>query len=177
VEIVLDPGMAFGTGSHPTTALCLGALDRELSRRPGAAVLDVGTGSGLLAIAAARLGARRVAGTENDAAALEVARENAARNGVSVELSLSPPASVTGRFDVVVANILANTLVELAPEVASKVAPGGALYLSGLLAGQEEQVREAYAACGLTPDRARDGADREWRLVALAAPGGRGDSP
>lgn len=167
VEVVLDPGMAFGTGTHPTTALCLEALDALLAASPGAAVLDVGTGSGLLAIAAARLGAGRVAATENDPVALRVAGENAARNGVALELALAPPRAVEGRFPIVVANILANTLVELAPELAARVAPGGALLLAGILAGQEEEVRAAYLAQGLAADPARDRAQGEWRLVAL----------
>jgi ribosomal protein L11 methyltransferase len=169
VEVVLDPGMAFGTGTHPTTALCLAALDRLLAARPGASVLDVGTGSGLLAIAARKLGAGRVVGTENDPVALRVAGENAERNGAALDLALASPEAVAGRFDVVVANILANTLVELAPAIAGKVAPGGALLLSGLLAGQESGVRDAYAARGLSPDPRGDAADGEWRLVALRA--------
>jgi ribosomal protein L11 methyltransferase len=175
VEVVLDPGMAFGTGTHPTTSLCLAALDALLGARPGAAVLDVGTGSGLLAIAAAKLGATRVAGTENDPMALRVAAENASRNGATVELHLAAPEDVRGTFDVVVANILANTLAELAGPIAAKLAPGGVLLLSGLLAGQEQGVRAAYVERGLLPDASLDAADGEWRLVALRAPGGSGD--
>jgi ribosomal protein L11 methyltransferase len=170
VEVVLDPGMAFGTGTHPTTSLCLAALAELV--RPGAALLDVGTGSGLLAIAAAKLGAGRAAGTENDPVALQVARENAARNRVALELHLAAPEEVPGAFEVVVANILANTLVALAPGIAAKVAPGGALLLSGILGGQEEEVRAAYLAEGLVaaPDRS----DGEWRLLVLRRPGGSG---
>ncbi len=169
-EVVLDPGMAFGTGSHPTTALCLAAISRLLSGRPGQRLLDVGTGSGLLAIAAARLGAAEVVGTDNDPVALAVARENAERNGVALRLHLAPApaAALCGPFDLVVANILANTLTELAPELASQVARGGRLLLSGLLAGQEEAVREAYLAEGLLADRPGDGAEAEWRLLSLA---------
>jgi ribosomal protein L11 methyltransferase len=166
-EVVLDPGMAFGTGTHPTTSLCLRALSDLLGERPGATVLDVGTGSGLLAIAAARLGAGRVAGTDVDPVAVAVARENAARNGVEVELSGAPVPALRGPFDLVVANILANTLRELAPGIAAQVAPGGTLLLSGLLAGQEEEVREAYLREGLSADRPRDRAEGEWRLLAL----------
>ncbi len=170
VEVVLDPGMAFGTGTHPTTSLCLAALQTLLAAAPGAEVLDVGTGSGLLAIAAAKLGARRVVGTDIDPVALRVAEENAERNGVELELLLAPPGEVEGHFGIAVANILANTLLELAPELAARVAPGGALLLSGLLAGQEDEVRGAYAARGLRPDPALDASDREWRLVGLRAP-------
>ena len=167
-EVVLDPGMAFGTGTHPTTSLCLAALGAALRSRPGARVLDVGTGSGLLAIAAARLGAARVVATDNDPVALSVAAENAERNGVALELSDAVPSALAGEFDVVLANILANTLVELAPGIAARLARGGTLFLSGILAGQEDGVRAAYLAQGLArlvPDG--DRAEGEWRLVAL----------
>jgi ribosomal protein L11 methyltransferase len=166
VEVVLDPGMAFGTGTHPTTALCLAALAETVP--PAAAVLDVGTGSGLLAIAAAKLGATRVVGTENDPVALEVAKENAARNGVRCEWTMAVPSAIEGTFEVVVANILANTLVALAPELAPRLEPGGVLFLSGILAGQEDEVRAAYLAEGLLD--VEDRADGEWRLLALRRP-------
>jgi ribosomal protein L11 methyltransferase len=174
VEVVLDPGMAFGTGTHPTTRLCLEALGGLLGEAPGSDVLDVGTGSGLLAIAAKKLGAARAVGTEVDAVALRVAEENARRNGVALELLLGPPDAVPGRFPIVVANILANTLVALAPAVASRLAPGGALLLAGILAGQEEDVRAAYEREGLARDRGRERSEGDWRLVALRAPLGAG---
>ncbi|MFT3913811.1 MAG: 50S ribosomal protein L11 methyltransferase [Anaeromyxobacteraceae bacterium] len=180
VEVVLDPGMAFGTGSHPTTSLCLRALSDALPAaggaagvavRQGAAVLDVGTGSGLLAIAARKLGATTVAGNDVDPVAVDVARENAAANGVSLgadfELRAEGLERLTGPYDVVVANILANTLVELAPEIAARLAPGGLLFLSGILAGQEGEVRDAYVARGLAARLDLDRAEGEWRLVAL----------
>jgi ribosomal protein L11 methyltransferase len=166
-EVVLDPGMAFGTGTHPTTALCLAALSDLLAEHPGAAVLDVGTGSGLLAIAAAKLGAGRVVATDVDPVALEVAGENARRNGVSPELTGLQPERLEGAFDVVVANILANTLVELAPAVAGKVAPGGAVLLAGILGPQEEEVRSAYRRAGLLPSTGEDRRDGEWSLLVL----------
>ncbi len=166
-EVVLDPGMAFGTGSHPTTSLCLSALSDLLAGRSGASVLDVGTGSGLLAIAARKLGAGRVRGNDNDPVAVEVARENAARNGVEVELSAEPLARIDGRYDLVVANILANTLVELAPDVAAHLAPGGVAVVSGILGPQEDEVRAAYAAAGLAPDPGQDRRDGEWSLLAF----------
>jgi ribosomal protein L11 methyltransferase len=170
VEVVLDPGMAFGTGTHPTTSLCLASLSDLLGARAGASVLDVGTGSGLLAIAARKLGAGRVAANDNDPVAVEVARENAARNGVVLELTVAPLAGIAGTFDVVVANILANTLVELAPELAAKLTPGGVVLLSGILAPQEAEVRAAYVAAGLAPLRGGDRRDGEWSLLALESP-------
>ncbi len=168
VEVVLDPGMAFGTGNHPTTALCLGALDDFLAHHPGADVLDVGTGSGLLAIAARKLGAGRVVATDNDPVALAVAGENAARNRAALELTAVAPARVEGSFGLVVANILANVLVDLAPELSSRLGPGGELVLAGILVGQEDEVRGAFARQGLAdlPPR-RQG---EWSMLRFARP-------
>jgi ribosomal protein L11 methyltransferase len=159
--------MAFGTGTHPTTSLCLAGLCELLAARPGATVLDVGTGSGLLAIAARKLGAGRVAANDVDPVAIRVAEENAARNGVALELVASGVEAIPGRFDVVLANILANTLVELAPRIAERLAPGGVVLLSGILAPQEEEVRRAYVALGLAPHPGGDRRDGEWSLLAL----------
>ena len=170
VEVVLDPGMAFGTGTHPTTSLCLAALSDLLAARPGVTVLDVGTGSGLLAIAAHKLGARRVAASDNDPVAVEVARENATRNGAALELTGAAVDEIAGTFDVVVANILANVLVELAPALAARVAPGGVLLLSGILGPQEEEVRRAHVEAGLQPLGDGDRRDGEWSLLALRRP-------
>jgi ribosomal protein L11 methyltransferase len=170
VEVVLDPGMAFGTGTHPTTALCLAALSDLVGARPGASVLDVGTGSGLLAIAARKLGAGRVAGNDEDPVAVRVARENAEQNGVALELTGAPADEIPGTFDVVVANILANVLVALAPSLAAKVAPGGVLVLSGILGPQEDEVRRAYLEAGLAALPGGDRRDGEWSLLALRRP-------
>jgi len=171
VEVVLDPGMAFGTGTHPTTALCLAAISDLLAARPGAAVLDVGTGSGLLAIAASKLGAGRVAASDNDPVAIGVARENAARNGVPhIALTVDPLGAIPGSFELVVANILANTLVELAPEIAARLGAGGVVLLSGILSPQETEVRAAYLAQGLRPLPGGDRRDGEWSLLALESP-------
>jgi ribosomal protein L11 methyltransferase len=168
VEIILDPGLAFGTGTHPTTALCLAAIDAFLERNERASVLDVGTGSGLLAIAARKLGAGKVVGTDNDIVALRVAAENAAENRVTVSLASEDLSKVKSTFDLVVANILANTLVELAPAIARKVEPKGTLLLSGILREQEEEVAAAYVARGLIPKRgARSG---EWSMLRFEAP-------
>jgi ribosomal protein L11 methyltransferase len=148
VRVVVEPKMAFGTGDHPTTRLCLAAIDAWLSGHPGASVLDVGTGTGVLAIAAKKLGAGRVVGLDNDPTSVELARECAADNGAP-ELELSGKAlnEVSGSFDLVVANILANTLVELAPVIAPKVSRR--LALAGVLAHQREEVSRAYVAQGL----------------------------
>ena len=166
--VTIDPGMAFGTGSHATTALCLERCDELLSERLGASVLDVGTGSGVIAILAARLGAGRVCGTENDAVALDAARKGAQLNGLEddrIEWRLEDPAAVPGEFEVVIANILLNTLEELAPQLARKVAPGGRLVLSGLLAAQGDAAEAAYVAEGLRPVQRKE---REgWLRVEL----------
>jgi len=171
VAVAIDPGMAFGTGSHPTTALCLERCDELLAEFPGTDVLDVGTGSGVIALLARKLGAGRVAGSENDAVALEAARQGAALNGVTgIEwVLIADPAVVPGQFRIVIANILLNTLEDLAPAIASKVAPGGRLVLSGLLAEQAGAGERAYVALGL---RAFGRKEREgWVRVELSRPG------
>jgi ribosomal protein L11 methyltransferase len=170
VEVVLDPGMAFGTGTHPTTALCLAAVSERVSARPGLRVLDVGTGSGLLAIAARKLGAGRTVGVDVDPVAVQVARENAGRNGVALELSTLPAGEVPGTFDLVLANILANTLVELAPDLAARLAPGGALVLSGLLGPQVQDVLLAFLARGLRLAPGGDRREGEWAALVLERP-------
>ncbi|MDY0011831.1 MAG: 50S ribosomal protein L11 methyltransferase [Rhodocyclaceae bacterium] len=142
INIELDPGMAFGTGSHPTTRLCLEWITENVG--PGHTVLDYGCGSGILGIAAARMGAAQVLGVDIDAKALEAAADNARRNGVSLTLQHSAqPLDAT--FDRVVANILTNPLCVLAPLLAARVAAGGRIALSGVLEPQAERVVEAYA--------------------------------
>jgi ribosomal protein L11 methyltransferase len=151
VRLVIEPKMAFGTGDHPTTSLCLGAVDDYMSTHPGASVLDVGTGTGVLAIAAKKLGAGRVVGTDNDPVSVELARENAVDNGTpDVELSGKELTAVEGSFDLVVANILANTLIELAPLIAPKVKDK--LLMAGVLTHQKAEVEAAYVNLGLVPE-------------------------
>lgn len=142
VTITLDPGLAFGTGSHPTTRLCLEWLQDFLER--GATVLDYGCGSGILAIAAMKLGAREVVGTDVDAQAIRASRDNARGNAVDATF-LVPDALALRAFDVVVANILANPLILLAPALAARVRPGGRIALSGILESQAADVIAAYA--------------------------------
>ncbi|MCL2876201.1 MAG: 50S ribosomal protein L11 methyltransferase [Betaproteobacteria bacterium] len=144
INIELDPGMAFGTGSHPTTRLCLEWLLETV--RLGMSVLDFGCGSGILSIAAARLGAACSLGVDIDERAVETARENTARNGVSgiVHIQHSgEPLETT--FDIVVANILTNPLCVLAPAIAARIAPNGRVALSGVLEQQAPQVIETWA--------------------------------
>ena len=141
----LDPGLAFGTGTHPTTALCLEWLDAQ--DLAGRSVLDYGCGSGVLALAALLLGAAHVTGIDNDPQALAASRDNAERNGVGDRLSLLAPEDFTDTpADVLVANILAGPLAELAPRFARCTRPGAPIALSGILAGQEHELLQRYAA-------------------------------
>ena len=158
IVIVLDPGMAFGTGSHPTTRLCLEWLDRTVQggeTKPS--LLDYGCGSGILAIAAAKLGAAPVSGVDIDPQAIVAAEYNAERNAVQAHFADSAHA-IEGQFDIVVANILSNPLKALAPAICAHVRSGGKLALSGILAEQGEEVAAAYAAdFDLDPIVVRDG--------------------
>ncbi|WP_026182776.1 50S ribosomal protein L11 methyltransferase [Leeia oryzae] len=142
VNLWLDPGLAFGTGSHPTTRLCLEWLDRHLPK--GVTVLDYGCGSGILAIAAKKLGAGPVVGVDIDPQAMQASHDNASQNQVEVAFYL-PDAAPVGTYDVVVANILTNPLRTLAPLLAGSVKPGGHIVLSGILVEQVSLVQEAYA--------------------------------
>jgi len=158
VNLLLDPGLAFGTGTHPTTSLCLRWLDGEPVQ--GLQVLDFGCGSGILAIAALLLGAEHAVGTDIDVQALEASRENANRNGIDpARFPLYLPADLPGEpADVVVANILAGPLVGLAEQITRLTRIGGRLALSGILAEQAEDVRAAYAGCfDLEPTATLDG--------------------
>jgi ribosomal protein L11 methyltransferase len=142
INLRIDPGLAFGTGSHATTRMCLRWLDTHLA--PGAAVLDYGCGSGILAIAAAKLGAGDVCGVDVDVQAVLASRANAIGNAMNVWFG-SPDALRAGAFDVVVANILANPLELLAPLLAGRVRAGGSIVLAGILDAQGAHVAAAYA--------------------------------
>jgi ribosomal protein L11 methyltransferase len=166
VVVSLDPGAAFGTGLHPTTRRCLQLLEDVV--RPGDSVFDVGTGSGILALAARGLGAREVVAVDVDPIAVSVARENVALNRAESIVTVgsgsadAPPAN--RQFDVVVANIIARILVELAPALAARVRPGGALIAAGIIAERSDDVVEAFAREGLVVERYVDG---DW--IALLA--------
>ncbi|MDE9516697.1 50S ribosomal protein L11 methyltransferase [Xenorhabdus bovienii] len=144
VNVMLDPGLAFGTGTHPTTSLCLQWLDGlDLTDKT---VIDFGCGSGILAIAALKLGAKQAIGIDIDPQAIQASRDNAERNGISAQLTLylskDQPADL--KCDIVIANILAGPLRELAPIISSLPKSGGLLGLSGVLASQAEGVAQAY---------------------------------
>jgi ribosomal protein L11 methyltransferase len=147
ITIALDPGMAFGTGLHPTTQQCLEAvsyLDLE-----GLRVLDVGTGSGILAIAAAKRGAREVVGVDTDPLAVRAARENAEANRVAVAVHEGSAAEVEGTFDVVLANLVGPVLVDVAPHLRARLATSGSLVSAGITTLAERDVLAAFVAEGL----------------------------
>ncbi len=147
IELVLDPGMAFGTGLHPTTQQALEAVSTlPLEAR---SVLDVGTGSGILAIAAAKRGASPVVAVDVDPLAVEAARENAERNGVAIPVGAGSAAEVPGRFDFVIANIVSPVLQQIAPDLVRRLAPGGTLFVAGIGEPAEAQTRDAFARAGL----------------------------
>lgn len=158
VNLLLDPGLAFGTGTHPTTALCLEWLDGQ--PLDDCNVLDFGCGSGILAIAAKLLGAKQLTCTDIDVQALEATRDNANRNAIAAEdmLVYLPEDMPQQQFDVVLANILAGPLVSLAPQLIAYTRSGGRLALSGILAEQAQEVRDAYSdAFVLEPTAEKDG--------------------
>ena len=164
IAIQLDPGLAFGTGSHPTTHLCLEWLADCLPAQ--SRVLDYGCGSGILAIAAAMLGAASTVGVDIDEQAVQATEDNAKVNRVEVQ-ALLPDGLADGQFDVVVANILSNPLKVLAPMLSGRVRSGGQLILSGVLERQAEEVAQAYASwLPLTVWQARDG----WVCLAGTKP-------
>lgn len=168
--ILIDPGAAFGMGDHPTTQLTLRALLGELAHRPPpASVLDVGCGSGVLAIAAAQRGANPVVGIDISVAAVEATLANAGTNGLAdvVRASTTALAEVVAEFDIVVANVLAPALIDLAPDLRRVVAPGGVLVVSGILADRYDNVLAALAP--LVP--VATVADQGWVAVSLSAGG------
>jgi ribosomal protein L11 methyltransferase len=159
VVLRLDPGLAFGTGSHPSTRLALAWLVR--AQEPGARVLDYGCGSGILAIAAAKLGAAHVDAVDVDPDALAVTRDNARRNGIELA-AFAPERLPSGDYDIVIANILAQPLIVLAPLLAARTRRGGRIALSGILDVQAPEVAHAYARDFAARVAAQD---EGWSLV------------
>jgi ribosomal protein L11 methyltransferase len=173
VVIEIDPGRAFGTGKHPSTALCIEALESILTntaiREKGLAfsVLDLGTGSGILGIVAAKLGAKRVLGLDIDPEALEVAKENLSRNGVAETMAVSdaPLDGVEETYHVVIANLTASLLTEMAASLSNRVAEKGMLLLSGILAEQVEEVVKCFQAHYFK--RVKSWSREEWQAILL----------
>jgi ribosomal protein L11 methyltransferase len=169
VPIVLDPGMAFGTGHHASTRGCLELLEAALRDRAGARVLDLGTGSGILAIAARKLGAGEVWAVDIDPDACAVAAANAAvngvRDGVHIDTDLT---TVPGVFDVVLANLFAAQLVDFAAAIAARLMPGGAAVGAGILTSEADAVRGAWRAAGLVADG--EWSDEGWVALAYRRP-------
>jgi len=158
--IRLDPGLAFGTGTHPTTRMCLRWIARQAARAPLGRVLDYGCGSGILAIGAAKLGAREIDAVDIDEAAISATQANAQANGVTLRAGGAEQAQ--GGYDTVLANILATPLKVLAPLLCAHVVPGGHLVLAGILQRQVEELQQAYAPyCRLSVSDAEDG----WVLM------------
>ena len=164
VKLILDPGLAFGTGGHETTSLCLEALDQLV--RGGERVLDIGTGSGILAIAALKLGAAQAEGVDIDPVAVRTAGENAALNGVADRLTvlvgdLSDKAS--GQYQIITANIVANAIMALAPAVPGLMAEGGVFIASGIIDTRKEEVIAALQAAGLKVQEVKE--KRGWECI------------
>ena len=153
IVIEIDPGMAFGTGTHPSTQMCLQALQELIPSFPqGPTVLDVGTGSGILAIAARKLGARKVLAIDIDPIAIDCARKNAAANHAKglIDFQMGSLGRLRRRFDIVAANLLPQELLKLAPLLATRVNSQGCLITSGILRGQQKEIAAAFTEKGLT---------------------------
>lgn len=165
----LDPGMAFGTGTHETTALCLAVLDEAV--QGGEAVLDVGCGSGILAVAALLLGAQEALGIDIDPVAVRTANENAARNGVAARFAAKAGdlAGQAGgrRYNIITANIIADAILRLAPDIPPLLAPGGLFIASGIITQREAEVAQGLAAAGLVVEKAHH--DGSWAALECRA--------
>jgi ribosomal protein L11 methyltransferase len=167
LPLFLDPGMAFGTGTHATTALCLRWLESLV--RPGARVLDVGTGSGILAIASARLGARQVVGIDLDPVAVKVAKENADKNNVAIDVRLGTLDLVErDECDLVIANIIASIIIDILPEVAARMKSGGRFLASGIIKEKHQAVLDALTATWLLPLEVRE--EGGWVAILASKP-------
>ena len=166
VVLRLDPGAAFGTGTHPTTAMCLRAMEKLI--KPGMTVFDVGTGSGVLAIAAAKLGAKEVRAVDYDATAVRVARENIEANGVADVVSTAESdlfSAIPGRAGLVTANLIADLVIRLLPDLGAHLETGGALLASGIIESRAQEVREAAETAGFFV--AEDHEEKEWHAMVI----------
>lgn len=167
IVIDLDPGMAFGTGTHETTAMCLALVERYMG--PGLSFLDVGTGSGILMIAAGKLGAGKLEGLDNDEVAVKIARENLENNGISPELFSISCTTLESysheKFDLMAANILAEVIIDILPEIKSRLAPGGIAILSGIINLWHDRVKASLDSSGFSILETR--ITGEWLAMAV----------
>ncbi len=176
--LVMDPGMAFGTGHHATTSLCLEAIAASLRESPGVRVLDVGTGTGILGMAALLLGAGSVTALDNDPEAVRAARENVCRNCLEKKMAVAaePLSSLQEGYQLVVANIVHDVLLDLADELSRLTAPGGSLLLSGILDGEQlENITSSFVSRGFT--RLAANSRGEWAVLCLRRQGEAPQSP
>ena len=174
VVIEVDPGMAFGTGTHPSTQMCLKALEELIQSSPRPpSILDVGTGSGILSIAARKLGAKQVLAIDIDPLAIACARKNAAANTINggIEFRVGSLEGLRRVFDIVVANLLPQELLSLAPSLPKRMSPGGALIVSGLLRNQKKEIALAFGELGLEVLRSSE--SKGWACFVLGAKNGR----
>ena len=174
VIIEIDPGMAFGTGTHPSTQMCLQALEKLIQSSPHPpSILDVGTGSGILAIAARKLGAQRVLAIDIDPLAISCARKNAVANDINggIEFRVGSLESLRRVFDIVVANLLPQELLGLAPSLLRRMSPTGALIVSGLLREQKKEIALVFAGLGLKVLRSQE--SKGWACFILGPKNGR----
>ena len=180
IVIRLDPGMAFGSGLHASTQLCLAVLEDRM--RGGERVFDIGAGSGILSIAAAKLGAGAVLAVDVDPVAVDVARQNVAYNGVASRVDVRTGNlldGIAGRADIILANLTADIHLDFLSAAPAQMAPGGVIVASGIVADRQLEVEAVARACGLRVDEVRR--DAEWRCLVLMAngeqgPGNRGSS-
>ncbi len=171
IVVILDPGMAFGSGTHPSSRLCV--LGLESTVKPGLTVLDVGTGSGILAISAAKLGALKIDAVDIEPVSVRSARENAERNGVGGLIHVERGTAggpFTGKYDIVVANIISRVLIEISEGLRASVKPGGALVLAGVIEEHEENVRAAFEPFGFVLSQRRQIED--WVGLEYLLPAG-----
>ena len=166
VVLTVDPGQAFGTGTHETTQMCLRMIEDVFDLFPPPRdALDVGTGTGILGIAAARLGAKRVLAVDTDPVAVDVAGKNAVENGVAnvFRAATTPLSAIPGAFDLVLGNLIAEILIDMAPELLRRTAPGGHLVLSGILAEKSGWVVEEFVKNGAS--LLAESADGQWTAL------------
>lgn len=167
IPLIIDPGMAFGTGHHETTKACLQLIERFSKNSPRDRFLDVGTGTGILAIAASRLGFKSVLGVDIDPLAIDAAKRNAELNSLqNVEIKEGTIAGVYGSFDMIAANLMSEVLIRIAPEIASCLSYTGIAILSGMLKGQEDEVLHTTKRSGLSATEVQ--VDGRWVSLVLA---------